>query len=70
VKRLIGTLVGALVGAFLGAGMGIVGAFGGISGLTVFTIIGAFIGFLAVPDIQKIGSRFGNLRGQNKNKCS
>lgn len=68
VKRLIWTFVGAVVGAFLGAGTGIVGAFGGVPGLIVFTVIGGVIGLLATPDINKIGNRFGRLRGKNRSK--
>lgn len=49
-NRIIGIVVGATCGAFLGAGTGVAGAFGGESGLTVFTLIGGLMGFFAVPD--------------------
>ncbi|MEE4210263.1 MAG: hypothetical protein V2I43_13480 [Parvularcula sp.] len=55
--RLIWTFVGALIGASLGAGTGIVGAFGGVSGLIVFTAIGGVIGFFAAPDISRFAKR-------------
>jgi len=69
VRRLVGTIVGALIGAFLGAGTGIVGAFGGISGLIVFALIGGTIGFLATPNISKLGSRVARLCRKDENQC-
>ena len=56
-SRLVWTFVGALMGAFFGAGTGIVGAFGGVSGLIVFTAIGGVIGFFAGPDISGFAKR-------------
>lgn len=63
-KRISFTLAGAFFGAFFGAGTGIVGAFGGISGLIVFTILGGIVGFLATPDISRLASRIS--KNQNK----
>jgi hypothetical protein len=60
------TVVGALIRAFLGAGTGIVGAFGGVSGLIVFTAIGGVIGFLATPDFSSLGKRVRKMRGKDK----
>lgn len=64
--RLIWTFAGAFIGGFLGAGTGIVGAFGGAPGLIVFAVIGGVIGFLATPDISRLGKRVGKLRGKGK----
>jgi len=58
VARLIWAAVGALIGAFLGAGTGIVGSFGGVSGLIVFALIGGVVGLFAAPDIQRILNTF------------
>lgn len=67
-SRLIWTVVGASVGAFFGAGTGIVGGFGGVPGLIVFTVIGGVIGFLATPDINRIRKRFGKMRGKDEDQ--
>jgi hypothetical protein len=66
--RLTWTIIGAFIGAFLGAGTGIVGAFGGVPGLIVFAVIGGVIGFLATPDIHRIGKRFGRTRRRDKDQ--
>lgn len=55
--RLIWTSLGALIGAYSGAGTGIVGAFGGVAGLLVFTVIGGVIGFFAASDISRFAKR-------------
>lgn len=52
--RIFGSLAGCLLGAFLGTGTGIVGWFGGISGVLVFTMLGGLIGFLAAPDSKRV----------------
>jgi len=49
--RLIGIVLGVILGLLLGGGTGIVGAFGGVAGVYVFSILGAIIGFFAAPDI-------------------
>ena len=66
VGRVAWTIVGLLLGAFLGAGTGIAGAFGGVSGLTVFALIGGVIGFLASPDISRLAGRFWISRNKDK----
>lgn len=55
-RRIAGISIGATIGALLGAGTGIVGGFGGVSGMFVFAVIGGIIGLLAVPDARQIGS--------------
>jgi len=64
--RLTWTIIGAFIGAFLGAGTGIVGAFGGVPGLIVFAVIGGVIGFLATPDISRLGKRVRKMRGKDE----
>lgn len=61
-NRIIGIVVGAICGAFLGAGTGVVGEFGGVSGLIVFALIGGIVGFFAVPDAVRLTARLGRLR--------
>lgn len=60
--RIIGIVVGAICGAFLGAGTGVVGAFGGVSGLNVFALIGGIVGFFGVPDAVRLTAKLGRLR--------
>lgn len=49
--RIAGVAGGAAIGFLFGAGTGIVGGvFGGIAGVSVFTICGAAWGFSAGPD--------------------
>ncbi len=64
-KRLLWTFLGALIGAFLGAGTGVVGSFGGVSGLIVFAVMGGVIGFFAAPDIQRIINRIAEKRNKD-----
>jgi len=52
--RIFGSLAGCLLGAFLGSGTVIVGGFGRIFGVLVFTVLGGLIGFLAVPDSKRV----------------
>jgi hypothetical protein len=56
--RLIGISLGSLLGIFLGMGTGVVGAFGGFQGVLVFGLLGAVMGFLAVPDVKRYLLRF------------
>lgn len=57
--RFAGTIGGALLGLFIGAGTGIVGGFfGGVAGVSVFTLGGAAWGFSAGPDLANIIRRW------------
>lgn len=61
VSRLVGICIGAFVGIFFGAGTGIVGAFGGVAGVTIFATLGGICGFFAVPDVVRTFERLGLL---------
>lgn len=63
-SRLIGIIFGILIGAFLGAGTGVVGSFGGMKGITVFSFIGGVVGFFIVPDAIRFTKKIGNLRNK------
>ena len=56
--RMLGMLGGGLLGLAFGSGTGIVGLFGGVAGVFVFTPIGAIWGFSAGPDIARFISNW------------
>ena len=58
-NRFIGIVVGAVCGAFLGVGTGVVGAFGGVSGLIVVALIGGIVGFFAVNNVVRLTEKPG-----------
>lgn len=61
VSRLVGICVGAFLGIFFGSGTGIVGAFGGVAGVTIFATLGGICGFFAVPDVVRAFEGLGRL---------
>jgi uncharacterized protein YcfJ len=57
--RVLGSIVGAAIGFIVGGGTGIVGGiFGARAGVLVFTIIGAFWGWSAGPDLAQTIKRW------------
>ena len=55
--RVILMALGIFLSAFLGAGTGIVGAFSGVPGLSIFAAIGGVIGFFTIPDMRRLLGR-------------